>query len=119
MLKTTSTSNPYCVPSALALLLDTDVDTACNLIREELGEQAIAGIFYPVILKKLHEAGFRWKELSPSAVKLLHKNKAGRFLLCFKGHVGVMLDGTYYDNQHPAGISRPTQAVRSAYEVTR
>lgn len=117
MLKTTPTSNPYCVPAALALLLDTTVDEACTLIKEELGDVGITGVFYPVILKKLAEHGYQWKELLvPRKLPA-----TGNFLLCFKGHVGVWIDGTYYDNMNPQGVAKclPKQRITGLYEVSR
>lgn len=98
MLKTTQTSNRFCVPAALALLLDTTVDVATNLIRQDLGDQPIIGVYYPLILKHLSKAGFIYQE-----VKKLEP--AGKFLVRFNGHVGVFIDGTYFDNCHPNGYA--------------
>jgi hypothetical protein len=96
-----STSNIYCVPAALAALLDCHVDLAEALLKEELGDQPITGIYYPLIFKVLRhvDLDYRWIEVSQT-YRQTHNET---YLLCFNGHVGVVKDKCYFDNQQPNG----------------
>lgn len=91
MLKRSENDNKFCVPSALALILDIPVSESVALIKEELGDIEITGVFYPVILNIITQKGWTYK-LAPFTTK--HHI----FLIVFKGHVGVYREGLYYDN---------------------
>jgi hypothetical protein len=95
------TSNTFCVPAALAALLDCHVDLAEALLKEELGDQPITGIYYPLIFKILRRVDptFRWTEVSQT-YRQTHNEI---YLLYFDGHVGVVKDKCYFDNQQPNG----------------
>src|ERR1035438_8057604 len=49
---------PYCVPFTLAALTGVTVRQAATWIHEEIGDQPISGIFYPLALKILRAKGF-------------------------------------------------------------
>lgn len=104
-------SNRFCVPAALALLLDCHVDHAVALIREEVGEQPIEGIYYPLILKILQKQGY--KTLESRCTK-----PESSYLLVFPGHVGVWIDQRFYDNQISEGSAEaPNRRVEKIFRV--
>lgn len=92
MLKRSENDNKFCVPAALALILDISVSESVMLIKEELGDTEITGVFHPIILKIITQQGWTYK-LAPFTTK--HHI----FLIVFKGHVGVYREGIYIDNQ--------------------
>ena len=110
-LKRSSSSNPFCVPAALALMLDIHVDKACELLRQDLGDQGISGIFYPKALQILGQQGYTYYEafgnvVSWDRVRTFAKNYPTQTLfVIFQGHVGVIHNQMYYDNSHPTGIA--------------
>ena len=95
-----NSSNPYCVPAALAFLLDTTVEEAEKLLKAELGDQPITGIF-GFHLKILRQAGFQLNEIRHFPKKTI---PPGKFLVHYVGHAGVLIDGRYYDNKFQAGL---------------
>lgn len=92
MLKREVSDNKFCVPAALALILDIPVSESVALIKEELGDTQITGVFYSIILKIITQKGWTYK-LAPFTTK--HHI----FLIVFEGHVGVYREGIYMDNQ--------------------
>ena len=93
-------SNPYCVPAALGFLLNITVDAAELLLKEELGDKPITGVLYPLILKILKKEGFGY-------IKTYCDLKTpNHYLICFKGHVGVIKNGIYFDNQNRDGTTK-------------
>lgn len=98
MLRYEENDNRYCVPAALSIITNIPVAGVVELIREEIGDQPIEGIFYPLALKILRNLGYTYKDtiLLP---------KKGYVFVIFKKHVGVIKDLIYYDNKYPNGIS--------------
>lgn len=105
-------SNRFCVPAALALLLECHVDHAVALIRQEVGEQPIEGIFYPLILKILQKQGYKFVEVRQTF------DTDNSYLICFAGHVGTWIEGRYYDNQFPNGSDEtPRRSIQRIFRV--
>lgn len=108
----------FCVPAALAALTTGKFRDAQALLKKHLGDQqSNKPLFYPIILKVLRGEGYQVERMTGGFRPL------GTFLLCFSGHVGVVENGTYIDNQHPEGVRitkfakmKPVEAV---YQVTR
>lgn len=111
-LKRSPTSNPFCVPAALALLLNIHVDEAVKLLKEDIGDQPITGVFYPLILKNIQLRGFTYREK--------RWNGLGTYLFVFRGHVGVLIDNVYYDNQIPGGTEvLPNRRIEKCFRIER
>lgn len=105
-------SNRFCVPAALALLLDCHVDHAIALIRQEVGEQPIEAIYYPLILKILQKQGYKFLEVHQTF------DTDNNYLICFAGHVGTWIEGRYYDNQFPNGFDEtPRRSIQRIFRV--
>lgn len=89
--------NLFCVPAAISAITGLSVAEVCKLIKEEIGDQPIRGIFYPLALKILTEKlGFQYRDsfdIRPSKTYLLH----------FKGHAAAVDNMIYYDNSFPSG----------------
>lgn len=93
-------SNIFCVPAALSALTGLHVDECVKLIREDLGDQPITGVYYSVILKILKKLGFQYRECG------LKTQFIGTLVLvCFRGHVGIVDGLNYIDNKYPYGVS--------------
>lgn len=104
-------SNRFCVPAALALLLDCHVDHAIALIRQEVGEQPIEGIYYPLILKILQKQGYKTLESR-------YTKPESSYLLVFPGHVGVWINQRFYDNQISEGSAEaPNRQIKRIFRV--
>lgn len=104
-------SNRFCVPAALALLLDCHVDHAVALIWQEVGEQPIEEIYYPLILKILQKQGYKTLESR-------YTKPESSYLLVFPGHCGVWIDQRFYDNQIPEGSTKaPNRRVEKIFRV--
>lgn len=97
-----SNSNQFCVPAALAALTGLHTDECEKLLKEELGDIKITGVFYPIILKILGKLGYQYKEVSRSNAKNFSEGR--QFLICMSGHVGVIEGKTYYDNGYLNGV---------------
>jgi hypothetical protein len=97
-----TSNNPYCGPAALALLLDKPLHEIDKILEPLLGSNVQRELFYPEVLLVLKEQG-----LAFSQVGFYTATKAGgNFLICWKGHFGVMKNGIYFDNGYPDGIKQ-------------
>jgi hypothetical protein len=109
----------FCVPAALAALTTGKFNDAQALLRKHFGEGQSynKGLFYPIILKVLREEGYLVEQMTGGFRPL------GTYLLCFPGHVAVVENGTFIDNQHPEGIRITNHSrmprIESVYRVTR
>lgn len=107
-------SNRFCVPAALALLLDCHVDHAVALIRQEVGDQPIEGIYYPLILKILQKQSYKFLEVRQTF------DTDNSYLICFAGHVGTWIEGRYYDNQFRNGSDEtPRRSIQRIFRIWR
>ena len=112
-------SNRFCVPAALSALTGLHVDRITELLKEEIGDQPIEGILYPLALKILNRLGFKYQEITARQRKEI---KNGLFLVCFPGHVGVIEGLTFYDSANPMGLDlrsgqHPRQRVTKVFKV--
>ena len=89
---------PYCVPFALAALAGVTVRQAAIWIHEEIGDQPISGIFYPLALKILRAKGFNFEETRLS-------EPDGNYLIVVHQHVLALLRGVYFDTKNPKGTT--------------
>lgn len=105
-------SNRYCIPAALSVMTNLHVDRIVELIREEIGEQPIEGIFYPLALKILTKLGYSY-----TRTRGITTTKSVYFVL-MHDHCGVISNLYYYDNQYPNGTQHfPKMRVESIFEV--
>src|SRR5690242_10552493 len=101
----TEGSNRFCVPAALSALTGRTVDEITVLIHDEVGDQPIRGLFYPLALKILKRLGYTWKETNFTQLDGVVRNSAGKlFMVCFQGHMAVVDNFTYFDNSYPHGL---------------
>lgn len=110
---TSPNSNPFCVPAALAALTGLHVDECVVLLKEDIGEQPITGVFYPLILKHLGKLGYLFREVR-------HVDREGTFLLVYRVHVGVVENSVYIDNQYPRGIAyqyHSSRRIQKAFQI--
>lgn len=112
-------SNRFCIPAALSALTGLHVDKVIELIKEEIGEQPIAGILYPLALKILKQLGFTFREIPfPHQMKDYTLRDGRLFLICQPHHVGVIEGKLYFDNSFPQGTENPPRMrITKIFEV--
>lgn len=112
-----TSKNPFCGPTALALLLNWPLDKVDSLLKELYGTSIQRGLFYPEVLQVLEEQGCKVK-IRSKATFLNDKN--GLYLICYKRHFGTVKNGLYYDNSFPLGTTEyPRLWIEKVFEVTR
>jgi hypothetical protein len=115
-----TSTNPFCGPVALALLLERPLNEIDKLLEPILGTEVKRGIFYPEILKILVEQGYSYSQVPATFPS---RARAGLFLICFQGHVGVIKNQIYFDNQIPSGIIamsyQSSYALKTAFEIKK
>lgn len=104
-----NSDNKFCVPAAISLVSGITVEQSVKLLKEELGEQAVTGIFMGTMLKVLKGLGFSPRPISIKKWKELGENRA---IIFIPGHVMVYYDGKYYDNHFPLGIPVKQRVVK-------
>lgn len=110
--------NIYCGPAALSAITGLSVKECCKLIENEIGDQPIEGIYYPLLLKILTDLDYNFERTN------FDKGfyRSGVFLICFKKHFGVLDNGIYYDNHYPFGESFSYKfggKVETIWEITK
>lgn len=86
-------SNPYCVPGALAAITGKHVDDCILMLRDEVGDQPVKGIYHPLILKILKKLNYTYQEVN-------HIKREGLFLIVYRSHVGIVEESIYFDNNY-------------------
>ena len=115
-----SKTNNFCVPYALALLTGKSIDDCVDLLKEKLGDQPIAGIFFPVARRILIEQGFECTDMGCVPGMWI-----GNYMLEIPGHMIVVSGGIIYDNGshinnrsaeilHPRMINRAIKVEKGA-----
>ena len=113
-------TNKYCVPTALAILMGTSIEVACAHIRNHLGEQPITGIYHPIILRILRDNGYEVREkilvneCRTSLIRLVRLISSSTWLVILHGHVLVYKNGMVFDNAFPTGVLTEFYPLRSA-----
>lgn len=116
LIKGTST-NPFCGPAALALILNQPLDYVDQLLTEKLGTSIQRGLFYPDIFPILEKSKCRFKAAGRRVILLRDK---GIYLIFYKGHCGVLKDKIYYDNSFPEGnLTIPSKRIEKVFQIWR
>lgn len=106
--KTSSTSNKYCMPAALAALTDRHVDEIIQLLYQDFGDQQISGVYSGVALKLLQRLGYYWEQMNEWDGSIIHNLKyvhpKEKYLVCIHGHALVIINSLVVDNSFPTGI---------------
>lgn len=114
--------NNYCVPAAISIMLAMPVDEVCDEIRDLIGKQPISGIYFPIALRILERQGRAHRQLMPKTIArvMFDSRPSDKFYFCiFRGHVGVVHAGGYFDNSHPTGTNAiPKYKTIALYEVS-
>lgn len=87
----------YCVPTALSLVAIISYPCAVADIQEHLGDVPIAGVYFPIALKILKE---KYKFEPIRVWKVMSR---GLYVISTAGHMFIVRDGIFYDNQFPEG----------------
>lgn len=123
-LKRSSTDNQFCVPAALALITQLPLSKIENLLRDELGDVPITGLYYPIGLKILVRLGYSYKKIELIRLDVNRLNPESFYYCTQPGHCFVIHDNLWWDNQYPNGISFSTEfkkrvKVTQCYEITK
>lgn len=103
-LKRSPSSNNYCVPAALALITNLSVDEIESLLRVELGDQPITGLYYPLGLKILSKLGYQFKRIEPPNLGTKFAILSMNTYYCTNlNHCFVLHDSKFWDNHFPNG----------------
>lgn len=121
----TISQHHFCVPTALSILTNLNVNFVELLLRKEyLGDQPIGGIYIGLALKFLRDNGYHFMAYQKEGQTLcdLDRNStsADSWLVEIKGHALVMRDSVIYDNTFPRGIGidlYPNSKIIRAYSV--
>ncbi len=122
VIRSNPNSNPFCGPAALSVILRRDVDDCLILIKKEVGDQPIQGLFYPCLLKILKEQGYSYKR-----VRTFDYTDGNLYLIVFYHHFGVLSNlgetnqpTQYFDNSHPNGTSLlPRMKIEVTFEIKK
>lgn len=110
-------SNIFCVPTALALLMEIPVDEAVHSLKAVgMGDVEIQGVYYPFLIKVLEYNGYTCKRLDDR----LNWRKlpfGPKFLVVVPGHVLVVENGMAYDNAYPNGCEIKKYKRQAKYIV--
>ena len=113
-----TSTNPYCGPAALALLMNKPLDEVDEILKEKLGTSIQKGLFYPLMLQILQEQGYKY-HLTTKRTFVKSEND-GNYLIVFKEHFGVAKKGFYYDNSMPRGTEHfPRLRIERVYQVCK
>src|SRR6266851_5547575 len=101
---TSRTSNNYCIPVAISLLLDIPIQDVEVSLRKHLGNQELArGYYYPIAIQVLREHGREvrekilaneWRTTAGKLVgllKILAHSDSRRWLILVRGHAMVYI----------------------------
>lgn len=111
-----TSTNPFCGPVALALLMNKSLDEIDKILSEKLGTNVQKGLFYPLMLQILSEHRFGYLETKKRV--FAKSPDDGNYLIVFKAHFGVFKAGIYYDNANPNGVFRSIAGrVDKVYQI--
>lgn len=118
-LKRSRGDNPYCVPAALALLMDIEVSKSTQLLRDAgVGDVPIKGIYFGLAIKILREHGYEVNRLADNLnwTKLPY---GPMFMVISFKHMWVVKDGLMYDNMNPNGHEITGLPVIKSYTTVK
>lgn len=111
-----ASTNPFCGPAALALLMNKPLDEVDKILSKKLGTSVQKSLFYPLMLQILNEHRFGYLETKKRV--FARSPDDGNYLVVFKHHFGVFKAGIYYDNSNPNGIYRSiADRVEKVYQI--
>lgn len=109
----------FCVPTAISFITGRPYEEIEQDFKTHfLGDQLVEGIFLGAAAKLLKMYGYELRSLN-NFMKLRLTNPHGVYLIHIRGHVGIIRDNLWFDNQFPNGVLVPRLKPLGIYEVIK
>lgn len=96
----------WCVPYALHLITGKTYLECLDLIKQDLGDQPIEGVYLPIALGVLERLGYKCDAVKADLSLKFYNHYDKTYLIEIQKHALVMKKGKMYDNHSPRGTNK-------------